>query len=298
MNPPRKCIVIKALLLALAFATNGIAWAGTTVGTVADLAGALLAKKADGTVRILSQKSVVEQGDTLVTEKDTYARIRFIDNGEITLKPNSQFRIDKFSYEEGKKDADSAAFSLIKGGLRSVTGLLGKRSQDRFGINTPVATIGIRGTTFIAEYVPDESDAAVAAYAMASVAAVGSSYLMPAVARDLATASDIELGTMPLQILPPLAQATSPLPSRPGVTTGLTLQVISGIAVMSNPAGSLNFTQGMTGFTGNKASPPVQTFNAPPIKFAPPPTFNLASDANPVNNPGTAKSGVVDCIVR
>jgi hypothetical protein len=43
---------------------------------------------------------------------------------------------------------DNILFSLLKGGLRSVTGLLGKRSPDAFKLNTATATIGIRGTHF------------------------------------------------------------------------------------------------------------------------------------------------------
>lgn len=42
----------------------------------------------------------------------------------------------------------------MKGGLRSVTGLLGKRNKDKFSLKTPAATIGIRGTTFVVEWAP------------------------------------------------------------------------------------------------------------------------------------------------
>jgi hypothetical protein len=108
----------------------------------------LVARKADGVLKALSQKSSVDAGDVLQTEAKTYARIKFIDNSEITLKPNTQFKIDDFSYDEAKPSSDSSVFSLIKGGLRSITGLLGKRNKEKFKMNTPVATIGIRGTTF------------------------------------------------------------------------------------------------------------------------------------------------------
>ena len=123
------------------------AWADP-VGTVTDVSGPLVARKADGVLKALSQKSTVDAGDVLQTEAKTYARIRFIDNSEITLKPNTQFKIDDFSYDEAKPDTDSSVFSLIKGGLRSITGLLGKRNKEKFKMNTPVATIGIRGTNF------------------------------------------------------------------------------------------------------------------------------------------------------
>lgn len=154
MKLPKKCIATNALLLLVSLLTAASALAAEIAGTVTHLSGPLLAKKADDTVRVLAQKSAVEQGDTLISEKDTYARIKFVDNSEITLRPNSQLKIDSFSFDQAKPEKDSAAFSLVKGGLRAVTGLLGKRSKERFGLNTPTATIGIRGTIFIADYVP------------------------------------------------------------------------------------------------------------------------------------------------
>jgi hypothetical protein len=139
-----------ALLL---FWLAGASWAAQVAGTVVHLSGPLMAKKVDGAVRILSLKSEVESGDTLLTEKNTYAMVKFIDNSEITLKPSTTFKVENFSYDEGKPDGDKASFNLVKGGLRSVTGLLGKRNKEKFEMKTPSATIGIRGTTFIAEWV-------------------------------------------------------------------------------------------------------------------------------------------------
>ncbi len=155
MTRLKKCIAIKAAtwVAAVAVLMSAAAAYAAPVGSVLQVNGPLFAQKADGVKKILSVKSPVEQGDTLVTGNKTYAQIRFTDNSEITLKPDSQFKIDSFSFEPEKKENDSALFSLIKGGLREVTGLLGKRSKERFGLTTPTATIGIRGTVFDAEYV-------------------------------------------------------------------------------------------------------------------------------------------------
>jgi len=146
--------MLKSLLCAALLLFGGSAWAAQVVGVVAHLSGPLLDRKADGSVKVLGPKSEVENGDTLVLEKNTYAQIRFVDNSEITLKPGTTFRIENFSYDAGKPETDSAAFDLVKGGLRSVTGLLGKRNKEKFSLKTPSATIGIRGTTFVAEFVP------------------------------------------------------------------------------------------------------------------------------------------------
>lgn len=121
-------------------------------GTVAQLAGTLSVKRADGSVRILSTKSEVLQGDTLQTEKDSYARIKFTDGGEITLKPNSQMTVQEYKFATAKPAEDGAVFSLLRGGMRAVTGLIGKRGdQDAYSMKTNTATIGIRGTTFDAD---------------------------------------------------------------------------------------------------------------------------------------------------
>lgn len=122
-------------------------------GTVTQLSGPMMAKKADGKVKILSLKSDVESGDTLMTEKNTYALVKFIDNSEITLKPGTTFVVEQFAYRDDQPDADRASFNLVKGGLRSLSGLLGKRNKEKFSLKTPVATIGIRGTYFTAEYI-------------------------------------------------------------------------------------------------------------------------------------------------
>jgi len=143
---------IKALLLVALFWAAGASWAAQVAGTIVHLNGPLMAKKADGAVRILSVRSEVESGDTLLTEKNTYAMVKFIDNSEITLKPSTTFKVDNFSYDAAKPEGDNASFSLVKGGLRSVTGLLGKRNKEKFAMKTPTATIGIRGTTFTLDW--------------------------------------------------------------------------------------------------------------------------------------------------
>jgi hypothetical protein len=260
MNQRKKCTATSALLLLASLLTATLAHAADVVGTVANLSGPLLDKKADGSVKILSQKSSVEQGDTLISEKNTYARIRFIDNSEITLRPGTQLKIEDFSYQADKPEKDSAVFNLVKGGLRSVTGLLGKRNHERFGLNTPTATIGIRGTTFIAEYVPP---------------------LQPGVA-----------GKLP-------QPASNPLPPAGGGTRapGLYVQVLDGMIHLSNGGGAQNFSAGQFGYTPNFRQPPVVLPSNPGIQFTPPPAFSSSSPGSVGNNAG-GKSATVDCEVR
>lgn len=130
----------------LAAAGAGALAAG--VGTVTHLSGTLSAQRADGAVRILSQKSEVQNGDTLTTQLNSFAQINFTDGSSVTLRPNSVLRIERYTFDEKKPQGDGIVMRIVRGGLRSVTGLIGKRgNQDAYRIQTSTATIGIRGST-------------------------------------------------------------------------------------------------------------------------------------------------------
>ena len=51
--------------------------------------------------------------------------------------------------QETQNGASRAFFSLLKGGFRSISGLIGKLNHDEYRVSTPVATIGIRGTDYL-----------------------------------------------------------------------------------------------------------------------------------------------------
>jgi hypothetical protein len=129
--------------------SNGVIPAPTSVaGTVTNLSGLLRARSSTGVNRVLAIRSEVMQGDTLITERDTYARVKFTDDGEVVLRPGTQLAVEAYAYDAIAPAKDNIVLSLLKGGLRAVTGLAGQRNHDVVKINTPTATIGIRGTHF------------------------------------------------------------------------------------------------------------------------------------------------------
>ena len=262
----KKCTAIKALLWATLLCL-GHARAGEVAGTVTQLSGPMMAKKADGKVKILALKSEVESGDTLVTEKNTYALVKFIDNSEITLKPGTTFVVEQFAYHADQPDGDRASFSLLKGGLRSLSGLLGKRNKEKFALKTPVATIGIRGTYFIVQYVPPFAPAPPSAPALAA---------------------------------PPAATTSAPLPAAkpPGAPApGLYVQVTDGLIVLTNPTGQQPVPAGQFGYVPSLVAPPVIVPPNPATQFAPPPVFN-SSTGPAVGVSVNEKANEVNCIVR
>ena len=137
---------IGGLTIALGMALCEVAWAAA--GTVTHLSGTLAVTRADGSARILSRRSEVNPGDLLATQRDSYAQINFTDGSTMTLRPNTQLRIEDYRFTEERPQEDSSFFRLLKGGLRTITGLIGKRgNQDAYRIGTSTATIGIRGSS-------------------------------------------------------------------------------------------------------------------------------------------------------
>ena len=122
--------------------------AAKTVGQVTHLSGLLTAKSPDGASRVISVKSEIQEGDTLTTQTDTYARVKFVDGGEVVLRPGTQLLVTAYAFIESKPESDSVVMSMLKGGMRAVTGLVGKRNQDAVKFTTDTATMGIRGTHF------------------------------------------------------------------------------------------------------------------------------------------------------
>jgi hypothetical protein len=125
-------------------------------GTVQYLSGTLSVQRPDGSVKVLAERSSVAVGDVISTQRDSYAQLRFNDGGQVTLRPETQVKIESYSYDEGRPERDSFAMQLFKGGLRSLTGLIGKRTNNRnaYRMVTSTATIGIRGTDYTAIDVP------------------------------------------------------------------------------------------------------------------------------------------------
>ncbi len=141
-------LVQSALMLAATVSFPSLAQAVGPAGQVTHLSGTLIAKRADGSVKLFSTKSEVQEGDTLTTEQDTYARIKFADGAEVVLRPGSQLKVANYAYDEAKPQSDNIVLNLLKGGLRAVTGIVGKRSREAVNYSTATATIGIRGTHF------------------------------------------------------------------------------------------------------------------------------------------------------
>ncbi|MGR8918907.1 MAG: FecR family protein [Gammaproteobacteria bacterium] len=118
---------------------------GEPAGKVLYANGAATAAQPGGELRFLGKGMPLEQGDTVTTGKRGFVILHMVDDGKMTLRPNTELRIDQ--YEE-RRDGSSVALELLRGGLRSLSGLFSRRRPDSYRLKAGVATVGIRGTEF------------------------------------------------------------------------------------------------------------------------------------------------------
>ena len=132
-----------ALLLGLGIPA---AWAD---GTLTHLSGTVSMLKADGKTTPGVQGAKASPGDTVITGMGGYVRMEMTDGSELVLRPDSQLKIDAYKFAAAQPSEDSFVFSMLRGGMRTVTGFIGKRgNRDAYKLRTATATIGIRGTQF------------------------------------------------------------------------------------------------------------------------------------------------------
>ena len=110
--------------------------------------GRVMARSPGGRARLLERNAPVYAGDTLLTDGSAYAVVAFRDDSRVTLLPNTEFRVDELRFQPSEPERGRAVFRLLRGGLRAVSGLIGKRNPRLYRMRTAVATIGIRGTSY------------------------------------------------------------------------------------------------------------------------------------------------------
>ncbi|MEX2523741.1 MAG: FecR family protein, partial [Gammaproteobacteria bacterium] len=136
---------VTVLILALTCgAANG--QSATVAGKVVFATGNPVATNAAGTQRSLGRGDDVLAGDNLRTPSNSRLQVSFIDGAYISLQPDSEYKIEEYEYAGQPDGSESAVYRLIKGGVRAVTGLIGKENPEAYKVETAVATIGIRGT--------------------------------------------------------------------------------------------------------------------------------------------------------
>jgi hypothetical protein len=331
MTPRKKCIATKSgALLALLLASQ-LAVA-EPAGVVSDSTGPLLAKSANGSIKVLAVGSSVEPLDTLISRPGVYVRVTLTDHSDLALGPDTELAIENYSFhDKGSQadptgsqadtmgpQADAAVLRLSKGTVRISSGTLGTRDTDTFTLAAGAATIDIHHSVFIATYIDGtrgqlarldvDSPRPVDGAASAEGALPIEGTPLPVMARSTGSHTFIRVAaaistrpTQPLELtdtplrLAQIAQPPAP-PAPSALPPGLYVQVIDGLINVSNSGGSTNFAAGQFGYTASIKQPPVVVPANPAVQFTPPPAFSAPTTNG--GQTGGSKPNTVDCVVR
>lgn len=134
-------------LLAVLLVVAGLLGSG---GALADATGQALGVNQDAKadtkagMKVLQVGSDIFIGDRVVTNGSGQVQIRFSDSTKLVVGPNSALLIEDYLL---RNDGSGGKFAVnaLKGTFRFVTG---KAPKDRYLIETPTGTIGVRGTAF------------------------------------------------------------------------------------------------------------------------------------------------------
>ena len=118
-------------------------------GEVEFVRGVAFAQTGAQLPRAMGKGLALKEGDRLTTGEGATVIFKLQDGTRMTLRPNSEMVVQAFKYTETAVAEDnSMVLQRLRGGFRTVTGLIAKASPESAKVQTATATIGIRGTDF------------------------------------------------------------------------------------------------------------------------------------------------------
>jgi len=132
-------------LLLLGLCLPGLLLAAAQQARVAFLRGEVTAlDEASGARRTLARDSRVAPGEVIETGPKALAQIVFPDRSMLYIKASSRVKLEQYRFEGS--EGDGSVTEILKGGMRSITGLVGKAKPEKVEYKANNTTIGIRGT--------------------------------------------------------------------------------------------------------------------------------------------------------
>jgi len=145
--------VLSLLAGAIALVASSLVFADG--GVVARVEGTATVETGTGSPRVLRQGDPVLEGDTIATGPSSSVIVRFEDGQVVALSSRARLTVSTYQYNPTAKTGN-ILLSLVDGGMRALTGLIGKASPEAVSYKARTATIGIRGTTVAGEIDGDD----------------------------------------------------------------------------------------------------------------------------------------------
>lgn len=101
---------------------------------------------ADGVVKRLAKGDPVFEGDVIRSAPGSHAQLVMSDEALLAVRAESSLKLSKYSYQGREDGTERAIIELLKGGMRSVTGAIGRSNKENYQLKNEMHVIGIRGT--------------------------------------------------------------------------------------------------------------------------------------------------------
>jgi hypothetical protein len=135
------------LVAVVAIAVTGSAVAESPAGAIKVVTGAAFVVRQGAAIPAQVNDSVLV-GDALRTGSDGSIGVLLADDTLLSLGPNAELVIDEFLFAPAQGQMGFVA-RLLRGAFAYVSGIIAKLSPGSVRIETPVATVGIRGTRIL-----------------------------------------------------------------------------------------------------------------------------------------------------
>lgn len=141
-------VLILSLLLPVAAAN------AASAGRVQFAIGEVSVESADGARRSLKKGDAIEEGDAVITGATGRAQLLMSDEAIVAVRPGTRLRFEIYRYSGKADGSEQGVMALLRGGFRTISGIIGRFKPKAYRITTPTATIGIRGTDHEPLYIP------------------------------------------------------------------------------------------------------------------------------------------------
>ena len=120
------------------------------VGAVHEVNGTATVTRVDGTVETIQLGTPIYVGDIVETEGDGAVNIMFIDETHFAVSEDARLAIDEYVFDPDTQEG-ATNFSVLRGVFMFTSGMIGREDPDDVTIDTPVGSIGIRGTVIVGD---------------------------------------------------------------------------------------------------------------------------------------------------
>lgn len=118
-----------------------------TIGIIKSVSGDVYLSSTSSKIRAVPNMRL-NQGDTINTGSKSSAGLIFEDDTVVSLGSNSEMAIEEFIFDPAKEKL-SFITRLVKGTFSFISGQIAKLAPDQVKLETPDATLGVRGTKFL-----------------------------------------------------------------------------------------------------------------------------------------------------